>query len=358
MIHLYNGGTKLAEYHTVGLPSSDFFASSNRWTMFHETLQPVPSIKGDGVPLIKEFTITFGLKADTATQAKLEIAEARAYLLQATSIYYAEGKMWRALWGDERNLKRRAFYPQEITDVDSPCKWGFTIEFRPKYSEPTSIQAETKEDYDDAVGGPTPVDCGRNFSTFNSQVEVDDYWSVIGDMTATFIEDTENYLRITPIGSGQEIGYLIPDCDTPLRADFNFSLDYSGVGITGYRSEIQIHLRGDPELGDFSQGIRINVAKLANNVYVFQTYDDGDLEQSVFTGPDDGERVTLFGSLVGDQLVATLKKNSDDSVFYTVTRTVTYLTEGISFLRFRFDDASATLPAFHLFNNSLAEYTS
>ena len=345
MIHLYNGGTKLAEYHTVGLPSSDFFASSNRWTMFHETLQPVPSIKGDGVPLIKEFTIMFGLKADTETQAKLEIAEARAYLLQATSIYYAEGQMWRALWGDERNLKRRAFYPQEISDVDSPCKWGFTIEFRPRFSEPTSIRAETKDDYDEIVGLRPPVDCGSDFTGFATQTEFEGEWAHIPSQ-ATFSlteEGNETFIKFSRNTGGAGAGLLYPtECAQPTVQNISFSLQFKfnqGSGTWFHSAGLQLRVEGAPTgffSGDdyiFISVYKNNTGATNGNIYIIDKLDgtiDTHLDANASAAILNDVNYELSGSLNGTTLTYSLTNLDTDTLLDSGSETVNVTAAGYS----------------------------
>ena len=152
MINVYNASTLLGSYSTKSLPSSGFFASTSEGDLFQAPLSEEAQIKQTVTPIALNFSITFLLKAATVAESIPLVYEARANFLQATSIEYEEGGLWRALWGDERNLVTKAFYPQRSEVVDKPYLWEFTLEFNPLFPEPTVSQAETYSDYLAALG--------------------------------------------------------------------------------------------------------------------------------------------------------------------------------------------------------------
>lgn len=98
----------------------------------------------DGVDEAREFSVEFGVKADSKLEALFKLGELRALLNTATSIEHVNTGFWRALIGGRSNVGNRL--PNPIFDNDLSV-WVDSVVLRPKFGRWTYGQAETLSTY-------------------------------------------------------------------------------------------------------------------------------------------------------------------------------------------------------------------
>jgi hypothetical protein len=136
----------IGEYQTRGIKDSGIFAYEPRNTEYQPPGSYQAIVEGDGVDLATPFSLNLGVLKESIPNAMYGLTELRLKLQVATSLKIPETNQWRALIGNQRNVKFFDPVPEDATQCGLRL-WFVNVLIRPKFGAWTHQQAETLQGY-------------------------------------------------------------------------------------------------------------------------------------------------------------------------------------------------------------------